>query len=112
MSDQRRRFRPRSQRNGFRTRSNNHSSNNNGHFQSKINGSMTNPFNVEKTVQKFKQLAKDALSSGDPVLHENYLQHAEHYSRRLAELNVRSKEQKVSVSSEKKDQSTDLAEKK
>ena len=119
MSDQRRRFRPRSQRNGFRTRSNNHSSNNNGHFQSKINGnfsrnngSMTNPFNVEKTVQKFKQLAKDALSSGDPVLHENYLQHAEHYSRRLAELNVRTKEQKVSVSSEKKDLPIDLPEKK
>ena len=56
------------------------------------NGSMTNPHNVEKTVQKFQQLAKDAQSSGDPVLVENYLQHADHYSRRLAELNERSKE--------------------
>ena len=62
------------------------------------NGSMTNPHNVEKAVQKFQQLAKDAQSSGDPVLVENYLQHADHYSRRLAELNDRSKE---NISSEK-----------
>ena len=53
---------------------------------------MTNPFNVEKTVQKYQQLAKDALTSGDPVLHENYLQHAEHFNRRLSELNVKPKE--------------------
>ena len=53
---------------------------------------MTNPHNVEKTVQKFQQLAKDAQSSGDPVLVENYLQHADHYSRRLTELNERFKE--------------------
>ena len=52
---------------------------------------MTNPFNVEKTMQKYAQLAKDALSAGDPVLHENYLQHAEHYSRRLSELNQKTK---------------------
>ena len=52
---------------------------------------MTNPSNVEKTIQKFQQLAKDAQSIGDPVLVENYLQHADHYSRRLSELNTRSK---------------------
>ena len=50
---------------------------------------MSNPHNVEKTMQKFQQLAKDAQSNGDPVLVENYLQHADHYSRRLAELNLR-----------------------
>ena len=55
------------------------------------NGSMTNPRNVEKTMQKFQQLAKDAQSSGDPVSAENYLQHADHYSRRLAELNGKEK---------------------
>ena len=43
-------------------------------------------------MQKFQQLAKDAQSSGDPVLVENYLQHADHYSRRLSELNERNKE--------------------
>ena len=55
---------------------------------------MTNPFNVEKAVQKYQQLAKDALTLGDPVLHENYLQHAEHFNRRLSELNRKPKEQK------------------
>ena len=101
MSDQKRRFRPRPQRNGFRPR-NNGGQNSNSHFRSngngnisRNNGSMTNPFNVEKTVQKFQQLAKDALTSGDPVLHENYLQHAEHFNRRLSELNVKPKEEKT-----------------
>ena len=101
MNDQKRRFRPRPQRTSFRPR-NNGGQNSNSHFQSNIsgnasrnNGSMTNPFNVAKTVQKYEQLAKDALTSGDPVLHENYLQHAEHFNRRLAELNKKPKEQKV-----------------
>jgi hypothetical protein len=31
--------------------------------------------------EKYMALARDAQSSGDPVLAENYLQHAEHYSR-------------------------------
>ena len=102
MNDQKRRtFRPRNQRSSFRPRSNNNQ-NSNGHFKSngngnigRNNGSMTNPFNVEKTAQKYEQLAKDALTSGDPVLQENYLQHAEHFNRRLAELNVKPKEQKI-----------------
>ena len=101
MSDHKRRFRPRPQRSGFRPR-NNSGQNSNGHFHSngggnisRNNGSMTNPFNVEKTVQKYQQLAKDALTSGDPVLHENYLQHAEHFNRRLSELNGKPKEQKI-----------------
>jgi hypothetical protein len=49
---------------------------------------MTNPYNVEKTIQKYQQLAKDAQSQGDPVVVENYLQHADHYTRRLSELNI------------------------
>ena len=51
---------------------------------------MTNPLNIEKAINKFQQLAKDAQSSGDPVLVENYLQHADHYSRKLADLNGKS----------------------
>ena len=53
---------------------------------------MSNPHSVEKTMQKFQQLAKDAQTNGDPVLVENYLQHADHYSRRLSELNEKNKE--------------------
>jgi len=102
MNDPKRRtFRPRNQRSGFRPRNNN-GQNVNSHFHSngsnnvgRNNGSMTNPSNVEKTAQKYQQLAKDALTSGDPVLHENYLQHAEHFNRRLGELNVKPKEQKI-----------------
>ena len=50
---------------------------------------MTNPHNVEKTIQKYQQLAKDAQSFGDPVLVENYLQHADHFARKLSELNFK-----------------------
>ena len=93
----RRNYRGRQQKNNFRRRnvSSNHSSN--GHYSSnsgnqnfRRNGSMTNPANIEKTINKFQQLAKDAQTSGDPVLVENYLQHADHYTRRLAELNIKS----------------------
>ncbi len=47
---------------------------------------MNNMHNVEKAMQKFQQLAKDAQSNGDPVLAQNYLQHADHYLRRFNEL--------------------------
>ena len=96
-NNRRRNFRSRPQKNNFRRRngsinSSNGSSFNNGNMGFNRNGSMTNPHNVEKTVQKFQQLAKDAQSHGDPVLVENYLQHADHYSRRLKELNDRNKD--------------------
>jgi len=96
-NNRRRNFRPRSQKNNFRRRNNAMSSNgnnnfNNGNLSFGRNGSMNNPHNVEKAIQKFQQLAKDAQSNGDPVLVENYLQHADHYSRRLSELNEKSKD--------------------
>ena len=91
--NRRRNFRGRHQKNNFRRRpSSNHGTN--GHFSTNTgnknfnrNGSTSNPISIEKLITKFQQLAKDAQSSGDPVLIENYLQHAEHYSRRLAEIN-------------------------
>ena len=94
----RRSFRTRPQKNNFRRRNGSMNSNNgtnfssNGNMNFNRNGSMNNPHNVEKTMQKFQQLAKDAQSAGDPVLVENYLQHADHYSRRLAELNERNRD--------------------
>ena len=97
INNRRRNFRPRSQKNNFRRRNGSSNSNsggnfNNGNMNFNRNGSMTNPHNVEKTVQKFQQLAKDAQSNGDPVMVENYLQHADHYSRRLAELNEKNRD--------------------
>ena len=38
-------------------------------------------------MQKFLQLAKEAQTNGDPILAQNYLQHADHYLRRFNELN-------------------------
>ena len=95
-NNRRRNFRSRPQKNNFRRRNGSMNSSNTGNFNNgnmnfNRNGSMTNPHNVEKTMQKFQQLAKDAQSSGDLVLVENYLQHADHYSRRLAELNEKNK---------------------
>ena len=69
--------------------SNSNNLNNNGNMNFNRNGSMNNIHNVEKTMLKFQQLAKDAHSNGDPVLAQNYLQHADHYLRRYNELNER-----------------------
>ena len=78
-NNRRRNFRQRSQKNGFRRRAGPLNSNNNGNLNFNRNGSMNNIHNVEKTMQKYQQLAKDAQSNGDPVLAQNYLQHADHY---------------------------------
>jgi hypothetical protein len=94
-NNRRRNFRPRTQKNNFRRRpgsmnsSSSNGVNNNGNMNFNRNGSMSNIHNVEKTMLKFQQLAKDAQSNGDPVLSQNYLQHADHYLRRYNELNER-----------------------
>ena len=94
-NNRRRNFRPRIQKNNYRRRSNllnssnSNSLSNNGNMNFNRNGSMNNIHNVEKTMQKYQQLAKDAQSNGDPVLSQNYLQHADHYLRRYNELNER-----------------------
>ena len=80
----RNRFRPNGDRN-FRKR------NGNGH---KVNGEFNNPEfkrrnpgknnqNAGKLIDKYTDLAREALSNGDKILSENYLQHAEHFSRIL-----------------------------
>ena len=94
-NNRRRNYRSRPQKNNFRRRggslnsSNSNSHNSNGNFNFNRNGSMNNIHNVEKTMQKYQQLAKDAQSNGDPILSQNYLQHADHYLRRYNELNVK-----------------------
>ena len=83
-NNRRRNFRGRQQKNNFRRRptsnhNNGHFSNNTGNKNFSRNGSLSNPASIEKVIFKYQQLAKDAQSSGDPVLIENYLQHAEHF---------------------------------
>ncbi len=94
-NNRRRNFRSRTSKNNFRRRNGSINStstnnfNNNGNVNFNRNGSMNNLHNVEKTMQKFQQLAKDAQSNGDPVLAQNYWQHADHYLRRFNELSER-----------------------
>ena len=97
MNNRRRNFRSRPSKNNFRRRNSISSSNspnnyNNGNKNFGRNGSSNNIHSVEKTLHKFQQLAKDAQSSGDPVLVENYLQHADHYLRRFNELSDKNKD--------------------
>ena len=106
-NNRRRSFRPRSPRNNFRRRngslnSKNGSNFNNGNLNFNRNGSMNNIHNVEKTMQKYQQLAKDAQSNGDPVLSQNYLQHADHYLRRYNELNEKRENLTDKTTSEEK----------
>ena len=72
-NNRRRNYRSRPQKNNFRRRggslnaNSSNSLNNNGNLNFNRNGSMNNIHNVEKTMLKFQQLAKDAQSNGDPV---------------------------------------------
>ena len=89
-----RRFRPRSNRHHSR-RPNAGMKSNNGVYQlnSQRNGfsrnsTSKNPYNLEKIIEKYKNLAKEALSGGDKILYESYLQHSDHFSRILSEVNT------------------------
>ena len=44
-----------------------------------------NTHNAPKLIEKYNDLAREALSNGDKILSENYFQHADHFTRILAE---------------------------
>ena len=67
--------------NGERKFGNNFASNNN--FQRKTPG--RNNHNAPKLIEKYINLAREALSTGDKILSENYFQHADHFTRILNE---------------------------
>ena len=52
-------------------------------FQRKSPG--RNNHNASKLVEKYNDLAREALSKGDKILSENYFQHADHFKRILSE---------------------------
>ena len=56
---------------------------NNDNFQRKVPG--RNNHNASKLIEKYNDLAREASSSGDKILSENYLQHADHFTRVLNE---------------------------
>tara|TARA_Y100000590_G_scaffold188126_1_gene214422 strand:+ start:565 stop:951 length:387 start_codon:yes stop_codon:yes gene_type:complete len=92
---------------GFRRRSNGRGrgSHENGFMQSRqrsnsfSNNQIRNNFrhtqSAEKLFEKYTALAKEAMSSGDKTLGENYLQHADHFIRILEDKNKNRDQNKV-----------------
>ena len=58
-------------------------------FQRKVPG--RNNHNAPKLIEKYNNLAREALSSGDKILSENYFQHADHFTRVLNEKEIQKK---------------------
>ena len=56
---------------------------NNENFKRKVPG--RNNHNAPKLIDKYNDLAREASSNGDKILSENYLQHADHFTRVLNE---------------------------
>jgi hypothetical protein len=61
----------------------------NENFQRKIPG--RNNHNASKLIEKYNDLAREALSGGDKILSENYFQHADHFTRVLNEQDINKK---------------------
>tara|TARA_B100000963_G_C22500564_1_gene613577 strand:+ start:299 stop:715 length:417 start_codon:yes stop_codon:yes gene_type:complete len=74
--------------NGDRNKYNNNFSNNDT-FQRKISG--RNNHNASKLIDKYNNLAREALSTGDKILSENYFQHADHFTRVQSEREMQRK---------------------
>ena len=66
---------------------------NNDNFQRKSPG--RNNHNAPKLIEKYNNLAREALSSGDKILSENYFQHADHFSRVLENQNSSKEGKKI-----------------
>ena len=83
-NNRRSRFKSNGDRN-FRRNGNGHK--NNGDFNNVSSFKRRHPGknnqNAAKLVEKYNDLAREALSHGDKILSENYLQHSEHFSRIL-----------------------------
>ena len=81
----RNRFRSNSDRNFKKRNGNGHKLNgefsNNTEFRRKNPG--RNNQNAAKLIEKYNDLAREALTNGDKILSENYLQHSDHFARIL-----------------------------
>ena len=62
---------------------------NNENFLRKMPG--RNNHNASKLIEKYSNLAREALSGGDKILSENYFQHADHFMRVLNEKELQKK---------------------
>ena len=78
---------------------------NNENFKRKAPG--RNNHNAPKLIEKYNDLAREALSNGDKILSENYLQHADHFTRILNEKESFRREKFLENKNEKMDSSSD-----
>tara|TARA_B100000035_G_C20755740_1_gene446026 strand:+ start:157 stop:606 length:450 start_codon:yes stop_codon:yes gene_type:complete len=77
---------------------------NNENFKRKAPG--RNNHNAPKLIEKYNDLAREALSNGDKILSENYLQHADHFTRIL---NERQSFKRDKLSDNKSDSNSDIS---
>ena len=66
-----------------------------------------NNHNAPKLIEKYNDLAREALSNGDKILSENYLQHADHFTRIL---NDRESFRREKFSESKSENNSDIVE--
>ena len=78
---------------------------NNENFKRKVPG--RNNHNAPKLIEKYNDLAREASSNGDKILSENYLQHADHFTRVL---NERESIRRERISENKSEDQADLSE--
>ena len=81
----------------------------NDNFQRKTPG--RNNHNASKLIEKYSNLAREALSSGDKILSENYFQHADHFTRILTEQINQKKERIFNNSSSNLDNQSNIEKK-
>lgn len=74
---------------------------NNENFKRKAPG--RNNHNAPKLIEKYNDLAREASSGGDKILSENYLQHADHFTRILNEQEIYRKQKFLETNSTEKD---------
>ena len=74
----------------------------NENFQRKSPG--RNNHNASKLIEKYSNLAREALSSGDKILSENYFQHADHFTRILNDQDAQRKLNSISNDHSKSEQ--------
>jgi hypothetical protein len=78
---------------------------NNENFKRKVPG--RNNHNAPKLIEKYNDLAREASSSGDKILSENYLQHADHFTRVLNEQENYRKQKFAELKPENTDSATE-----
>ena len=111
-------FQRKTRRFGRRTNDRNNMSRNNSQIRlrpnsfsnEQIRNKFRPPLSAEKLLEKYSSLAKEAMSSGDKTLSENYLQHADHFMRIIEEKNRNRNLSKVNVTSKLDESRKNLSE--